>query len=64
VAYKVTTKRKHSYSVATNLINMARDDWEWIDRAPKVKEFREPKIHVRWITPDEAQRLISALTRT
>jgi len=48
-------------AVIRAVLNTARDDWEWVDRAPKVKEFREPKIHVRWITPDEAQRLITAL---
>lgn len=48
-------------SVIRSVLYMARDDWEWIDRAPKVKEFQEPKIHVRWITPNEAQRLITAL---
>ena len=48
-------------AVIRAVLNTARDDWEWIDKAPKIKEFREPKIHVRWITPDEAQRLLTAL---
>jgi integrase len=48
-------------AVIRAVLNTARDDWEWIDRAPKVKEFKEPKIHVRWITPDDATRLIAAL---
>lgn len=48
-------------AVIRAVLNAARDDWEWIDRAPKVKEFREPKLHVCWLTPTEAQRLLDAL---
>ena len=48
-------------AVIRAVLNTARDDWEWIDRAPKVKLLTEPKKSVRWITPDEAQRLIAAL---
>lgn len=40
---------------------MARDEWEWIDKAPRVRLYPEPKKRVRWITPEEAQRLIAAL---
>ena len=33
-------------AVIRAVLNAARDDWEWIDKAPKIKEFREPKIRV------------------
>jgi integrase len=36
-------------------------DWEWIDRAPKVAMLAEPTKRIRWITQDEARRLLAAL---
>jgi len=43
------------------ILRAARDDWEWIDKVPRVRLFPEPKRRVRWITREEAQRLLSAL---
>jgi integrase len=36
----------------------AANDWEWIDKAPAVSE---PPIRIRWITREEARRLLRAL---
>lgn len=36
-------------------------EWEWIDRVPKVKLYREPKRRVRWITPKQASTLLDEL---
>lgn len=36
-------------------------DWEWIDRAPKITKLRTPTKRIRWLTPEEAKRLIAAL---
>jgi integrase len=36
-------------------------EWEWIDKAPKVKLNREPKRRVRWITPEQASTLLDEL---
>ena len=36
-------------------------EWEWIDKAPQVKLYKEAKRRVRWITPEEANRLLSEL---
>jgi len=35
--------------------------WNWIDRAPKVKLFKESKGHIRWLTSEEADRLLAEL---
>lgn len=35
--------------------------WEWLDRAPKLKTYAEPKQRIRWITKEEAERLLAAL---
>lgn len=32
---------------------------EWLEYAPKVKAKREPRVNVRWITHEEAERLIA-----
>lgn len=43
------------------ILRMARDEWEWIDQIPRVRLYTEPKKRVRWITPEEAERLLSEL---
>ncbi|MBD2859960.1 tyrosine-type recombinase/integrase [Spongiibacter sp. KMU-158] len=43
------------------ILRAAWQDWEWIDRVPRVKLYREEKIRVRWITREEAARLIAEL---
>jgi integrase len=44
-----------------SLLNKARDEWEWVDRVPKVKALKGAKSRVRWITRTEADTLIAAL---
>lgn len=36
-------------------------EWEWSDKAPLVKLYREPKRRVRYLIPDEAKILIAEL---
>lgn len=44
-----------------SILRAARDDWEWIDKVPRVRLFPEPKKRIRWITRDEAARLLGEL---
>ena len=37
------------------------NDWEWLDRAPQVRMLKEPTRRIRFLTRDEAQRLLAAL---
>ncbi|OIQ95298.1 tyrosine recombinase XerC [mine drainage metagenome] len=37
------------------------NEWEWLDRAPFIKMLREPTRRIRFLTHNEAQRLIAAL---
>jgi integrase len=37
------------------------DDWEWLERVPKVRMLKEPVRRIRFLRQDEAQRLIAAL---
>lgn len=48
-------------AVIRAILRRATHDWEWIDRHPKIKLLPEPKRRVRWLTHDEAARLIAEL---
>jgi integrase len=43
------------------ILKKAVGAWEWLDRAPKLKTYQEPKQRIRWITQEEAGRLLAAL---
>lgn len=34
------------------ILRRAADEWEWIEHAPKVRLYPEPKRRIRWLTPD------------
>jgi integrase len=36
-------------------------EWEWIDKAPKIRLYKESKRRVRWITPEQAKILLGEL---
>ncbi|WP_418251432.1 tyrosine-type recombinase/integrase [Granulosicoccus antarcticus] len=48
-------------AVIRAILIMARDEWDWIDKAPKIRLYKEPKKRVRWITQDQARTLLSEL---
>lgn len=43
------------------VLRMARDDWDWIEKVPTIRLYPEPRKRVRWITREEAQRLLAEL---
>lgn len=43
------------------ILRAACYDWEWIERVPKVKLFKEDKRRVRWLTYEEAAKLLEQL---
>lgn len=43
------------------VLRRAAQDWEWLDRVPKIRMLPEPSRRIRWITRDEAERLLAAL---
>jgi integrase len=47
--------------VVRHVLNMARDDWGWIARVPKIRMLKEPKRRVRFLKEEEADRLMLAL---
>lgn len=36
-------------------------DWEWVERAPRVRMLPEPRGRLRWLTREEADKLLAAL---
>jgi integrase len=48
-------------AMARAILRRAALDWEWIDRAPRIRLYPEPRRRVRWLTPMQAQRLIAEL---
>ncbi len=49
--------------VVRHVLYLARDDWGWIARVPKIRMLKEPKRHVRFLTEEEADRLMLALPK-
>ncbi|MEM9254176.1 MAG: site-specific integrase [Pseudomonadota bacterium] len=43
------------------ILRAARDDWEWIDRCPRVRLYSEPRKRVRYLSRAEADVLLSEL---
>lgn len=48
-------------SVIRAVLRKAALDWEWIDRHPKIRLLPEAKRRVRWLTQQEAEKLIVEL---
>lgn len=69
VWYVIQQRLKQGNSPATvnrylalirNLLKMARDEWQWIDSIPKIWLLPSEVERDRWLTKDEADRLIQA----
>ena len=58
-ASNATTNR--TLAVIRSILIKAAQEWEWIDRHPKIKLLPEPKRRIRWLTQEEASRLIAEL---
>lgn len=43
------------------VLRRAAGAWQWIEKAPTISLYREAKRRVRWLTREEATRLLSAL---
>ena len=44
-----------------SVLRAAANDWEWIDKAPKVRLLKEPDRRIRFLTEEEAARLLREL---
>ena len=43
------------------ILRRARDEWEWVETIPHVRLYREPKGRIRFLSPEEARRLLAEL---
>jgi integrase len=43
------------------ILRKAEREWAWIDRAPIIRMLKEDTKRIRWLTPEEASRLIQEL---
>jgi integrase len=48
-------------AVLRSILNRSVKEWEWLDTMPRIKALPEPKIRIRWLTQDEANRLLDEL---
>ena len=44
-----------------SILRRAKYDWEWVDHIPKVQLYREPRGRIRFLSPEEARRLLREL---
>ena len=47
--------------IVRRILFLARDEWEWITRIPKIRMLKEPKRRVRFLKTEEADRLLEEL---
>ena len=47
--------------VTRAVLRKAANEWEWLDRVPNVRMLPEPTRRIRWITQEQAGRLIAVL---
>ncbi|MCH9006037.1 MAG: site-specific integrase [Proteobacteria bacterium] len=47
--------------IVRRILYMARDEWEWIVRVPKIRMLKEPRRRVRFLKELEADRLVEEL---
>lgn len=43
------------------ILRKAEREWEWIERAPAFRTYREPQRRISWVTGEQAQGLIDEL---
>lgn len=55
-----STANRH-LALVRAILRKARDEWEWLDRIPKVRLYPVHNARIRWITPEQAERLLSYL---
>lgn len=43
------------------VLRRAEVKWEWLEKRPALRIYREPKRRVRWLRPEEPNRLFAQL---
>jgi integrase len=55
---KIATINRH-LAVMRAILRMARDEWQWVDTVPKIKLLPGEVERDRWLTKQEAEKLLS-----
>ncbi len=69
VARIAEAKRKESSPSRANriialiraILRRATYEWDWLDKAPTLRMYPEPKRRVRWLTPEQLNKLLREL---
>lgn len=48
-------------ALVRSILRKTCDEWEWVDKVPKIKLYSEPRGRERALTPDQASRLMGEL---
>ena len=48
-------------TIVRRILHLARNEWCWIQRFARIRMLKEPKRRIRFITREEATRLLEAL---
>jgi len=56
------TSKNRYLGTIRGMFNTARDKWEWLDKVPALQELTIGTKRIRWITRDEAQRLLQSIS--
>jgi integrase len=51
----------HTPQVIRAILRKAEREWDWLDKAPALRFLPKPAKRVRWLTPEEAERLLGLL---
>ena len=44
--------------IVRRILHLARDEWNWIQRFPRIRMLKEPKRRIRFLTREQANRLL------
>lgn len=57
-----TNSTKNRYlALIRAILRKAHREWDWLEKCPAITLYPEPKRRIRWLTKDEAFRLVAAL---
>ncbi len=60
---KLTPATRNRYLATIRRLLSLCAEWGWIKTTPKLRAAKEPTVRVRWITREDATRLINAISR-
>lgn len=48
-------------AVIRSILRKAMLDWEWIEKVPRIRLYKEAKRRIRWLTPEQVKTLLAEL---